>query len=428
MKGTPAGIPLPTLLLVVFASTLCLLLLAYLGYILCRFWRGLDQLELKDRFAIKNDVTKTTAQILGGAFFLFGLYFTWSNLVATQEKNITDLYTKAIEQLGSDRLEVRLGGIYALERIARQSEKDHGTIMEVLIAYVRENAPWPPETLAEARKKRSWAKTKDEKVSPPERWGEITIKPDADVQAVLTVIGRRSRTYEKGEKKFLDLRKTDLRGAELRDAHLEGANLVKAHLEGADFWKARLEGAKLRYADLKKAEFWEAHLDGADLMFAHLEGAHFWKAHLEGANFQNTDLRLVRGGLKAEQLRPARNWVLAYLPVDELQKLSLPPDHNQRLESHDLSSYNLAGMDLREAMIYLMNLQGVNFHGTNLEEAIFYDCNLEKANLEKANLKGANFTRAKGLTREQLAGALNVDENLLPDYLKKPQPEKPESK
>ena len=38
---------------------------------------------------------------------------------------------------------IRLGGIYALERIAKDSEKDHGPIMEVLTAYVRENAPRP---------------------------------------------------------------------------------------------------------------------------------------------------------------------------------------------------------------------------------------------------------------------------------------------
>jgi hypothetical protein len=38
-------------------------------------------------------------------------------------------------------LEVRLGGIYALERIARDSPTDHWTIIEVLSTYVRENSP-----------------------------------------------------------------------------------------------------------------------------------------------------------------------------------------------------------------------------------------------------------------------------------------------
>jgi hypothetical protein len=54
---------------------------------------------------------------------------------------ITERFTKAIEQLGEEdedgepRLEIRLGGIYALERIARDSVQDYGQIMEILTAY-----------------------------------------------------------------------------------------------------------------------------------------------------------------------------------------------------------------------------------------------------------------------------------------------------
>jgi len=35
------------------------------------------------------------------------------------ERRITELYTKAVEQLGSDKAPVRLGGLYALERLAQ---------------------------------------------------------------------------------------------------------------------------------------------------------------------------------------------------------------------------------------------------------------------------------------------------------------------
>jgi hypothetical protein len=58
----------------------------------------------------------------------------------TLQGQITDRYTKAIEQLGSDKLDVRLGGIYALERIAKDSERDHPTVVEVLSAFVREHS------------------------------------------------------------------------------------------------------------------------------------------------------------------------------------------------------------------------------------------------------------------------------------------------
>jgi hypothetical protein len=51
---------------------------------------------------------------------------------------VTARCTKAIEQLGSDRLDVRVGGIYALERIAHDSPRDHLAVLEVLAAFIRE--------------------------------------------------------------------------------------------------------------------------------------------------------------------------------------------------------------------------------------------------------------------------------------------------
>jgi len=45
---------------------------------------------------------------------------------------------------GRRLLDLRLGGIYALERIARDSEADRATIAEVLTAYIRIHSPWPP--------------------------------------------------------------------------------------------------------------------------------------------------------------------------------------------------------------------------------------------------------------------------------------------
>jgi hypothetical protein len=51
---------------------------------------------------------------------------------------VTDRYTKAIEQLGSDRFDVRVGGIYALQCIARDSPRDHLAVLEVLAAFIRE--------------------------------------------------------------------------------------------------------------------------------------------------------------------------------------------------------------------------------------------------------------------------------------------------
>jgi hypothetical protein len=61
------SIPVSTLLLYIFVSVFFLALLPYLIYLAWRSWRRLDDLEVKNRFAARNDFIKTVAQILGGA-------------------------------------------------------------------------------------------------------------------------------------------------------------------------------------------------------------------------------------------------------------------------------------------------------------------------------------------------------------------------
>jgi hypothetical protein len=250
-------------------------------------WQVADPtLTVKDRLELQDKARGTLAQIIGGMVILVGLYFTgrsaaaaWRNVQVTQEGQITERFTRAIEQLGNDKLAIRLGGIYALERIARDSPTDHWPIMEVLTAYVREHAPW-----------------KDTPQSEP--------KPAADIQAILTVLGRRR--YGQDEKQRLDLQDTDLRNVNLLGAHLEGAILMRAHLEDADLWGAHLQGANLLGAHLKKANLMDAHLTRAVLVGAHLEEAHLERAHLEDARLRGAHLTravLVDAHLEGAYLR-----------------------------------------------------------------------------------------------------------------------------
>jgi len=58
----------------------------------------------------------------------------------SRQGQITDRFTSAIDQLGNKSLDIRLGRIYALERIAKESGEDYWPILEILAAYVREHA------------------------------------------------------------------------------------------------------------------------------------------------------------------------------------------------------------------------------------------------------------------------------------------------
>ena len=91
-----------------------------------------------ERVKLINEYRKTIIQLIGGIVIAVGLYLTWRRIQAiertvfvSEEGQITDRFSKAIEQLGNrESLAVRLGGIYALERIAKDFKADHWTVME----------------------------------------------------------------------------------------------------------------------------------------------------------------------------------------------------------------------------------------------------------------------------------------------------------
>lgn len=53
------------------------------------------------------------------------------------ERRLTELYSTAVDQLGSERLAVQLGGLYAVERLGQSSPGQRQTIVNVLCAYLR---------------------------------------------------------------------------------------------------------------------------------------------------------------------------------------------------------------------------------------------------------------------------------------------------
>ena len=250
------------------------------------------------------DVTALTAAAIGvGGTVIVGIAGFWANVRntnkitgLTEQGQLTDRYSKAVEQLGSEKRNVRIGGIYALERIARDSPQDHPTIMEVLTAFIREQSheQWPSSKSADAPAPKC--------------------PPRSDVQAALTVVGRRR---VKKDKRPIDLSDSELGGAKLprgkgfRKAKLMRAvladvDLTGADLAGADLAGAHLPGAQLMYADLRPAALTEkeredaklppgakevpANLTGADLTGADLTGADLSRADLSRADLSRADL------------------------------------------------------------------------------------------------------------------------------------------
>ncbi len=170
---------------------------------------------------------------------------------------ITDRINKAVESLGKINgkdeplREVRLGALYALERIAQDSLRDHIRIMKIMCAYIRVS----------------------------EQLGNSTdeTKPvKEDIRAALIIIGKRGEWTEDQEhlkeeekqKYKLDLRCCNLHNADLIDTNLSDGWLISATLE-----EAFLAKAKLNNADLARTNFTNATLNKTNFNNAYTRGA-----------------------------------------------------------------------------------------------------------------------------------------------------------
>ena len=311
-----ADIPFP------FWGGLSLIILGIIVWLLPK-WQvsPLDkQVEIRDRAFIEDAHRRTLIQALGGLFFLTTAYLSRRNLLITEGKEVTERFSKAVELLGDERLEVRLGGIYLLERVAKDSPSDHWIVMEVLTSYIRDKA-----TLR----------------------GQRTTHMPTDIQAALTVISRRNVQNDLlgGQ---LDLSKTDLSRSELAEAHLDNANLQAANLSEANLRSAHLNGANFTHVNAHRIDLSTAQLSKADCSGTNFSQAKLFDADLDAANLLNS------------------NFSEAHLTKANLSATTLVDANLQRADftKANLTEANLIGANLSETNLMEANLRKADFRST----------------------------------------------------------------
>lgn len=331
-----------------------------------------------------NKVLITVGSLVG-ALITLG-FLVWRTMIAQKQNTIAQenihstTMAKAIEQLGAMKeekvtpgraipdgspppetvtnskpnIEVRLGAIYLLEKLAREHEQLHWPIMEILCAYVRENAGGP----------RPYSYR----------------KPRVDIQAAITVIGRRSvsqlnwernlRQNDERRKNYrIDISNCHLAGAKfdglnfrhaiLSKSCLNNVTMESAHFESADLSNTLLEGASLSGGYFENTKFLYAHLTGSSVFNAHLEGALFWYTYCEGLDFMG-----------------------AYV---------------DRVDFHHAS------------------LQGADFLNVDLGRANFHF-----ADVEDARIDGANLLRVRNFPKSKINMTWGDEETVLPEGITRP--------
>jgi hypothetical protein len=310
--------------------------------------------DAKTRADIEDNFRKSIAQFFGGTVMLIAAGFTYYQAQltwkASSDQLISQQVSKGFEllgQAGNDKVVVRLGGIYALEGVMNTSEQYHQPVLEALCAFVREGAK---ADIAEGA-------------------------PATDIQAALTVIGRRN--HQEWE-------------APLRSVRIRPINLVGAHIPRARLFRSDLNGAALAGTNLTGAYPNRAYLTGANLDGAILTGAQLFDADLRGTDLSQVSLK------------------------------------NAYLVGTIMSDADLTGADLSGANLNGAILTGAHLTGTNLIDRPFRtgadwarrDVNdaYWRANLIGAFLEGADLTGTDVL-QSQLDEACGDDKTKLPPHL-----------
>jgi uncharacterized protein YjbI with pentapeptide repeats len=348
-------------------------------------------LSAEKRQELEDKARGTLAQVLGGTFFLATGYFTWLGIVETrhaqsaqtkqandslsfgrQTQNeqfriatrgqMTDRLRQAVDLLsvqgsGPGALVKRLGGIYALESIAKDSPQDEPTVVEVLISYVR--LAWPPR---DEPSKTDW------------------LALPTDVQAALTVLGRRTTYAAFPERAPLNLASMRLWSADLDNANLFGSDLRNAFLTKATLQGANLNAANLQNVTCTFANLTNTHLARADLMNGHLDivfasGAVFDAANMYSASLHNA--KLAGASFKGSQM-----WLA-------------------NLDYADLTGVDLSGANLGATHMKYVRLKDAKLLGTKFSGAKLIHVDVSGSDFTGANLCGADF-RETNISQEQL--------------------------
>ncbi|MEV0463100.1 pentapeptide repeat-containing protein [Nocardia tengchongensis] len=241
------------------------------------------------------------------------LWFTSQSLRATsnqydlsQQVAATDRFQKAVAALTSDMIDIRLGGIYLLERLAKDSPTDRDTVFAVLSAFLRTH-------------------TNATACETPTR----TAPAPVDISAVVAVIRRREHRGP------LDLARTCLSGMGFRQANLAGSSFDSASLSETLFYSADLTHAWFNGATLVNAGFSFANLTDAQLGNADLRGTFLDSTNLTNVWFGNTNL------------------ASAYCANADFTKASLI--------NANLTSANLAGANLADAVLDHVDLTNIYY-------------------------------------------------------------------
>jgi hypothetical protein len=222
-------------------------------------------------------LTAVASAIVALPFTVLKTIYNRRQTHVAEQSHLTDQINKAVENLGATRqvgdrlepnIEVRIGGLLALERLAQTHPAEHIRTIDIICAYFVENS-------------QSFVKSHvdlDENGVPT---AKFPIEARQDLKTVLRILSVRTPdqiSMEKERPHQIDLRELDLRGL-----RIEGVSFVEC-----DLTRARFCGAVLRGTDFQDCSLIDCNFDFCSLSFVEFLSSPMRYASFMTADFYET--------------------------------------------------------------------------------------------------------------------------------------------
>ena len=292
---------------------------------------GKDEMSILERM-------KFAAYVVGGGLVMWQLQISNRRSTALEKTaalgekgNITERFKNAIEHLGSDSESIRMGGIYGLYHVARESSEYADTVLKILCAHAKLIMAKPGYA---------------EKNPLPNEIATI-------LDVLFPVTSNENQNVE------ILFKKVNASNWDLHCADVSSRNMKHIDGVGVNLSQAKLSNANLSSAYLPKINLLKAFLMEANLSRAFMPQANLEETNLSGANLSGTNLRAAS------------------------------------LFGATLSAANLSEANLYDAHLPMAVLVGANLHRANLSAASMIKANLSRTNLDGANMSATLMSEAK---------------------------------
>lgn len=204
-------------IIIVLGVMFLIIFLHYISsFIMVSFFNIKTSIQLKD-------ISEILTRLFGTCAVLIAAYIGWQRVEVHRNGQVTDGFIRANEQLGAvtnegkPQIETRLGGIYALEKIAKENkEKYFCVVINILTAYVRENS-----------------KCSEIDNDNPEHKKNKKMK--TDISAIIEILRKTDFSFYHENNNIINLSGSYMPNAVFTEADLSGADLSGAELSWAIF-------------------------------------------------------------------------------------------------------------------------------------------------------------------------------------------------